>query len=1202
MQGKLNKKTLIAIVIVAILAIVGITGTVVFLKGQETSSAFEADAQREEIPAQSPNAGTNLGSVTRDPEASDNEQNSSITPEVTPSNEQGNNAQEGTPANTDGNNAGNTNQGANNNQGNTQNNAQTNNGTTNNNTNRPNNNNNNTGVDQIQETVITRVVEGDDIKVAEDTNMKWSKLEVTATTTTFNISTDSKFEETPKKSVESDSDSNEFVVPGEVFTYKITIKAKEDMKNVEVKDILPIEVEPADDTVNAGKITVDGKERDVVKLAVDLKAGEETVVSFKVKVKEDVKPNTVIKNTAIVNGETTTTTDTEVKELTGIVRYFDIETNEEINAATQLKDITLGEEVFAKDYEIDIEGYTFEKAEPESIAVRADSEKNELDLYYKTSRYTVTARVEGGNGEVAPATQTVEYGEDAEVITITPAAGYEIASITDNGTTVTATNSTYTVTNVTENHEVVVAFTKIEYTVTARVEGGNGEVAPATQTVEYGEDAKVITITPEEGYEIASITDNGITVTATNSTYTVTNVTENHEVVVTFRKVGSLQISIDSDYPKNGVQAEPGNTVKLTLTLNEKNESEKVTYPTTVTVKLNVTDREGNPVTNPITAVEGASYDPATGTVTFAVNSKDDLTKEINVTVGNNVPAGSKLTQSDVTGAELIKDSITPIEQTVRIEKQIDKNIVMVLDVSGSMNFCNIHGEDHVLCTDSWNNPAGTMYGCYGCGAEHITSNRVQTGTDWRGNPRYETVYSCTEHGTENIKSIDVEDGWNYKTVYYCDTCARAYTSRLKSLKIAAKAFTESILNNKGENENISITLITFASNVSTRTTVKNPSVSSIQTAIDNMTANGGTNMRQSIVAAKNVFDGNSVYKGNNVKNILVFLSDGEPNAGAELVGSRAVTNLNNVPNLEKFAIGLGNSFDRTQLDALTDNVYTATDTETLVNEFNKIADKINSLQTSNGNFGDTLTDAENIYPVVLSYKDATGNTVNITANNVTELAANHVEISTDKKITWDISGYPGCKDFVIKIGIKAAGENTNGERKARARRANNVEEITWTVVYQGDPTIVDAVKHVNVSEPTSISNVLSTITEKVVNNEITEKNVEEVKAKVEEIDTAKNQPNEEPVETTKPEEKTEPTTTPEPTEEVKEPEVTGEEAKKPTETPTTSEEVKETDANVTNSTEKPEEGSKVNNNTVENNTITEVDNTEPEITENNID
>jgi len=70
------------------------------------------------------------------------------------------------------------------------------------------------------------------------------------------------------------------------------------------------------------------------------------------------------------------------------------------------------------------------------------------------------------------------------------------------------------------------------YTVNASVTGGHGSVAPATQTVDWNTSAS-ISITPELGYHIASITDNGNAVTIANP-YVISNVTDDHTVVVTF--------------------------------------------------------------------------------------------------------------------------------------------------------------------------------------------------------------------------------------------------------------------------------------------------------------------------------------------------------------------------------------------------------------------------------------------------------------------------------------------------------------------------------------------------------------------------------------------------------------------------------------------------------------------------------------------
>ncbi len=72
------------------------------------------------------------------------------------------------------------------------------------------------------------------------------------------------------------------------------------------------------------------------------------------------------------------------------------------------------------------------------------------------------------------------------------------------------------------------------YTVTAAVAGGNGQVDPVTQQVDHGSDA-VIDITPDPGYHTEAVTDNGVPVLPTPSdSYTVSNVTADHDVQVTF--------------------------------------------------------------------------------------------------------------------------------------------------------------------------------------------------------------------------------------------------------------------------------------------------------------------------------------------------------------------------------------------------------------------------------------------------------------------------------------------------------------------------------------------------------------------------------------------------------------------------------------------------------------------------------------------
>ncbi len=72
--------------------------------------------------------------------------------------------------------------------------------------------------------------------------------------------------------------------------------------------------------------------------------------------------------------------------------------------------------------------------------------------------------------------------------------------------------------------------------VNATVNGSGGTVNPATQAVAIGGTATV-TLAPDTGFMVKSVTDNGVPVSPTpQNSYTITNVNEHHEVVVSFAK------------------------------------------------------------------------------------------------------------------------------------------------------------------------------------------------------------------------------------------------------------------------------------------------------------------------------------------------------------------------------------------------------------------------------------------------------------------------------------------------------------------------------------------------------------------------------------------------------------------------------------------------------------------------------------------
>jgi hypothetical protein len=108
-----------------------------------------------------------------------------------------------------------------------------------------------------------------------------------------------------------------------------------------------------------------------------------------------------------------------------------------------------------------------------------------------------------------------------------PQAGYHVAYLYDNQKEILNPPNPYVINDVEEEHEVMFGFEpNAGITVTASVSGGNGTVSPASQTYNTG-DTATVTMTPDPGYGVGSIVDNG-TSKPVASPYVISNVTGSH--------------------------------------------------------------------------------------------------------------------------------------------------------------------------------------------------------------------------------------------------------------------------------------------------------------------------------------------------------------------------------------------------------------------------------------------------------------------------------------------------------------------------------------------------------------------------------------------------------------------------------------------------------------------------------------------------
>ena len=163
---------------------------------------------------------------------------------------------------------------------------------------------------------------------------------------------------------------------------------------------------------------------------------------------------------------------------------------------------------------------------------------NEFSLYYSdlsilripkpaNGSVVFSGRLDGGRSYTTSAdgTQIYNIGSWEDVtLTLVPDAGYKLKSAALNGNAVTVVNSTYTLT--TEQ--------LIDWTFTAEFEpntlgnatvtvisGAGGTVTPATSSYPVGS-LVTLTVTPNSGYQIKTVTLNGAEVVLTNGKHTFT--------------------------------------------------------------------------------------------------------------------------------------------------------------------------------------------------------------------------------------------------------------------------------------------------------------------------------------------------------------------------------------------------------------------------------------------------------------------------------------------------------------------------------------------------------------------------------------------------------------------------------------------------------------------------------------------------------
>ena len=189
-------------------------------------------------------------------------------------------------------------------------------------------------------------------------------------------------------------------------------------------------------------------------------------------------------------------------------------------------------------------GYRFDKwSDDVTTATRTDTDVTadlSVTATFAIDTHAVSASAPGGHGTITPAlVNNIDYGSPSGDFTITPATGYHLASLTDNGADVfgSVVAGKYSIASVTQDHTLVATFAIDTHAVSASAPGGHGTITPAlVSNIDYGSPSGDFTITPATGYHLVSLTDNGADVfgSVVAGKYSIASVTQDHTLVATF--------------------------------------------------------------------------------------------------------------------------------------------------------------------------------------------------------------------------------------------------------------------------------------------------------------------------------------------------------------------------------------------------------------------------------------------------------------------------------------------------------------------------------------------------------------------------------------------------------------------------------------------------------------------------------------------
>ena len=587
-------------------------------------------------------------------------------------------------------------------------------------------------------------------------------------------------------------------------------------------------------------------------------------------------------------------------------------------------------------------------------------------------------------------------------------------------------------------------YTRNSYKLTL-IAGDNVASVSGAGTYKYGQDVAISAVLEEiDGYTVTfdkwkanggdDVDGQNTTITMPASDLTLTAIAKKTE------KDPNVTIDIVADYPNNNKQAEPGDTIKYVATIENEESHE-------IKVKIDVDSDAADTIDSIIVYDKDGNL----------VKRYDNLDEEIVIPAGGNVKISyssvvpkdcpvnedkftSTVTVSTVAGSLIKKETKSnSIEKSSDVldATRKDKNVILILDLSGSMDENTKDGRTTKIAAlrTAARQFVDKLYASSKETNTRVTLNVIGIG-EAHDRSGFFGIGAYTSPSKKNGKGdpILLDDRYNG-----CD----AY-------------------------------LIGSYINTNQGTWISSSLIKS------KLKPDGGTNIVGSLKLANGIMDEtygqangiNDYIKG--ADNYVVILTDGANGPSANKPISKDTDGLKYSTALRNSGAGIyaiyfegndpeANEIGKTDLNTILDGkypLYEASSSDSLNMAFDSIASSINKVQSNKGIITAVLPDTGAYFPIIVTYTENGEEKELFKVTKKSELEDRKMKVTSDgKSLEWDLTGtdYSELEGLKLKLTLGANatdGEETQSTLELLLTESGDLSSVTLVVNTENEENI----------------------------------------------------------------------------------------------------------------------------------------------------